>query len=66
VAALVVQAPGVWQRRTDLTEVAGGLYELELTPPDRGAFSLWVESDAAGLALPGSPSLLLSVAGDAQ
>ncbi|MET0556234.1 MAG: cytochrome D1, partial [Vicinamibacteria bacterium] len=63
VGALVVQAPGVWQRRTDLTEVADGLYELELTPPEAGAFALWVESDAAGLALPMSPSLLLSVTG---
>lgn len=66
VGALVVQAPGVWQRRAGLTEVADGLYELELTPPDTGAFALWVESETAGLALPKSPSLLLTVEGEAR
>jgi DNA-binding beta-propeller fold protein YncE len=66
VEALVVRAPGVWQRRAGLVEIADGVYEMELTPPEAGAFSMWVESDTAGLTLPGSPSLLLAVAGDAR
>jgi hypothetical protein len=38
---------------------AGGLYEADLTPPEAGVFSLWVESPSAGLAGPTPPGLLL-------
>jgi hypothetical protein len=66
VEALVVEAPGVWQRRVEMADAGDGQYEMEFTPPEAGAFSLWVQSDAAGLALPASPSLLLAVAGPAR
>lgn len=63
VEALVVEAPGVWQRRVELRDAGGGSYEFALTPPDAGVFSMWVESAAAGLVLPASPSLMLAVTG---
>jgi hypothetical protein len=58
VQALVVQSPGVWQRRLAMVEAAG-LYEADLTPPEAGVFSLWVESPSAGLVGPAPPGLLL-------
>lgn len=62
VEGLVVAAPGVWQRRLALSHAGDGQYEAEFTPPRAGAYSLWVESGTAELALPHSPSLMLAVA----
>ena len=59
VEALVVQAPGVWQRRLPLVDAGGGVYQADLAPPEAGLLSLWVESPAAGLALASSPPLML-------
>jgi hypothetical protein len=63
VEGLLVAPPGVWQRRAPLNEVGDGQYEFEVTPPQAGAYSLWIESSAAGLTLPRSPSLTLAVEG---
>ncbi len=51
VSALVMQAPGVWQRRTEAARGSDGTYSIEVTPPAAGTYYVWVASAAAGLPL---------------
>ncbi|HKR66979.1 MAG TPA: hypothetical protein VJZ00_24845 [Thermoanaerobaculia bacterium] len=49
VQVVVMQAPGVWQRRTSATATSDGAFEVEVTPPSSGVYYVWVASAAAGL-----------------
>jgi hypothetical protein len=50
VRALALEAPGVWQQRTDLERLADGSYEFEFLPPQPGTYYVWIESESLGLA----------------
>ena len=49
VRALAFEAPGVWQRRTDVKRLADGHYEFEFVPPEAGTYYVWIESQSLGL-----------------
>lgn len=50
VQALVFRAPGVWQQRSELSQLADGSHELRFIPPDPGTYYVWIESAQLGLA----------------
>lgn len=49
VTAVVMQAPGVWQRRAMVMPSGDGTYAIEVTPPAAGTYYVWVASASAGL-----------------
>jgi YVTN family beta-propeller protein len=49
VEIVVMEAPGIWQRRTTATPSQDGSYEIEVTPPSAGTYYVWIASAAAGL-----------------
>jgi hypothetical protein len=49
VQVVVMQAPGVWQRRALATKTADGTFDVEVIPPSAGVYYVWVASRSAGL-----------------
>lgn len=49
VSALVMQAPGVWQRRAAASPAPDGTWSVDVTPPAAGTYYVWVASASAGL-----------------
>ncbi|PYQ28029.1 MAG: hypothetical protein DMF56_17970 [Acidobacteria bacterium] len=49
VEIVVMEAPGVWQRRTTAMPSQDGTYAIEITPPSAGTYYAWIASAAAGL-----------------
>ncbi|HEX7833628.1 MAG TPA: hypothetical protein VF787_28505 [Thermoanaerobaculia bacterium] len=49
VEIVVMQAPGVWQRRAVATPSSDGTYAVEVTPPQAGVYYVWVASPVADL-----------------
>jgi len=52
-------APGVWQKRDFAQSVGEGVYELTLTPPEAGAYMVFVESQSQGVGFRQLPYLTL-------
>lgn len=51
VSAVVMQAPGVWQRRAMAVAAPDGTYAVDVTPPSAGTYYVWLASPTAGLPL---------------
>jgi len=49
VEIVVMEAPGIWQRRTTATPSQDGTYAVEITPPSAGTYYAWIASAVAGL-----------------
>lgn len=52
-------APGIWKRRTPATDMGDGIYEVTVTPPQTGAYYVFVESASLGLNYRDLPFLVL-------
>jgi len=61
VSALVMQAPGVWQRRTAASPAPDGTWSIDLTPPAAGTYYVWVASASAGLPMNNPQFITLEV-----
>lgn len=51
VAALVVQAPGIWRTRERAVAREDGTYELDVNPPNAGVYYVYIESPTLQLRL---------------
>jgi hypothetical protein len=60
-SALVYLASGTWQERQVLTAEGGGVYALDFTPPEEGAYILVLEAPSIGLSLKMSQQIILTV-----
>jgi YVTN family beta-propeller protein len=49
VEIVVMEAPGVWQRRTIAKPSTDGTYAIEITPPTAGIYYVWVASATSDL-----------------
>lgn len=49
VEVVVMQAPGIWQRRMTAEPSSDGHYAIQITPPSAGTYFVYVASAAAGL-----------------
>ena len=58
---LTFLAPGVWQRRQEVSVAADGRYRAEVVPPSQGIYYVFVSSRSLGLELNQSPSLIFQV-----
>jgi YVTN family beta-propeller protein len=52
-------APGIWQTRSFAQSIGEGVYELTLTPPEEGAYMVFVESPSQGVVFRQLPFLSL-------
>lgn len=63
VHVLIFLAPGIWQTRDFATEKGGGVYELEVSVPQPGYYSVFVESRSKGVQFRQMPYLTLEATG---
>jgi hypothetical protein len=49
VEVVVMEAPGIWQRRMNAMPSQDGTYAIQVTPPSAGTYYVWIASAAAGL-----------------
>jgi hypothetical protein len=59
VRVLFFLSPGIWQKRDFASHVGGGVYELEVTPPQDGVYMVFVESQSQGVSFRQLPYLTL-------
>ncbi|MBC7931303.1 MAG: cytochrome D1 [Rubrivivax sp.] len=59
VRVLFFLAPGVWQKRDLARAMGGGIYELDVTPPQAGLYMVFIESRSQGIAFRDLPHLSL-------
>jgi DNA-binding beta-propeller fold protein YncE len=56
---LVFLAPGIWQERQWARSLGEGVYEVNFTPPQRGAYYVFFECPSLGIAYNKLPHLIL-------
>jgi hypothetical protein len=63
VRVLVFLAPGIWQKRDFATGAGGGVYELEVSVPQPGYYTIFVESRSRGVQFRQLPYMTLEATG---